>query len=305
MSGPPGESPTTFRAGSVALFGWTNVGKSTLLNTVVGTKLAAVASVAQTTRHRISGVLHIPDRGQIVFVDTPGLHRPRHRMNRAMVEIAQQVMKGVDVALLVVDASRGLGSGDREAAEQLRKNGVRSVMALNKVDLIRPKTKLLPLIAQAAELLGCPDVVPISARSGEGCSGLVDLLLERLPQSGPIYDEDYLTDQPERVLAAEWIREKLLAATTQELPHATAVIVESWGEREDGLLSIEATILVDRESQKKIVIGTQGDVLKHVGTAARQELEAFLERRIYLGLWVKVRPHWRDDMGTLRELGLG
>lgn len=292
------------RSGTVALVGWTNVGKSTLLNALVGTKLAAVADVAQTTRHRIRGALWDPARGQIVFVDTPGIHRPKYRMNQAMVEASREALVGVDLALLVVDASRGYGPGDREVTQILERLETPRMMVLNKIDTIRPKTKLLPMIEEGVSKFGFEDVVPVSALSGDGCDHLLETIWNRMPVAPPAYDEDYLTDQSERVLAAEWIREKLLAETRQELPHATAVYVESWQIRDDGLLNIEATILVDRTSQKRIVIGSGGGVLKRVGTAARQEIEAFLERKVFLRLWVKVREDWRNDHGTLEELGI-
>jgi GTP-binding protein Era len=288
----------------VALVGWTNVGKSTLLNRLVGDKIAAVAAVAQTTRRRIRGVMHLPGRGQIVFVDTPGLHRPRFAMNRAMVELARQSMHGVDLAALMVDAARGLGAGDREAAELLERAGTERLMVLNKIDRLRSKTELLPLMRTAVEEWGFPEVLPVSALTGEGCAELVERLLARLPEGPPLFPDDYLTDESERWIAAERVREKLLAATTQELPHATAVLVERWEERTDGLLEIHATILVDRESQKSIVIGRGGQLLKRVGSEAREELEAFLGRRIVLRLWAKVRRDWRDDAKTLHELGL-
>lgn len=291
------------RSGYVSLTGWTNVGKSTLLNRLVGTKLAAVADVAQTTRQRITGVRNL-DQGQIVFVDTPGIHKPRHRMNHAMVQLARETMSGVDLTLLVIDASRGIGPGDREAIELVRRCGVPRIAVLNKVDQVHPKPKLLPLLEELVGPLGFSEAVPISALSGDGCDRLLELVLSRLPEGPPIFPDDYLTDQPERVLAAEWVREKLLARTRQELPHASAVLVEHWHEREDGLLEIDATILVDRTSQKKIVIGKQGGLLKEIGSAARIELEEFLERRVYLRLWVKVREGWRDDRTALRELGI-
>jgi len=299
----PEATPAT-HSGFVALLGWTNVGKSTLLNRLVGAKLAAVADAAQTTRHRISGVLTLPGRGQIVFLDTPGLHRPRHEMNRAMIQTARQTAAGVDLAALVLDAARGIGEGDAEAAEWLRGTGVRCIGVLNKIDLVRPKSKLLPMMATVVERWGFGAALPVSALTGEGCVELVDELLAALPAAPALYPEEMLTDQPERVLAAEWIREKLLAETWQELPHATAVVVERWTEREDGLLEIEATILVERDSQKKIVIGQGGELLKRVGTAARLELEHLLERKVHLRLWVRVRRAWRDDERLLREIGL-
>ena len=292
------------RAGTVALLGWTNVGKSTLLNRLVGSKLAAVSQVAQTTRQRIKGVYNVPGRGQIVLVDTPGLHRPRSRMNRAMVELVHSTLPGVDLAVLVVDASRGLGPGDHDAAKLIRSASPRRLAVLNKVDLVRPKARLLPMLRVAVEDWGFPEALPISAKTGEGCKDLLDHLLELLPESPPMYPEDYLTDQSERALAAEWIREKLLARTRQELPHATAVLVEHWEQRPDGLVEIHASILVDRDSQKKIVIGKGAELLKEIGSLARTELEQLLDRRVFLKLWVKTRRDWRNDERTLRQLGL-
>jgi GTP-binding protein Era len=289
----------------VALVGWTNVGKSTLLNRLVGDRIAAVGDVAQTTRNRITGVLHCGGRGQIAFVDTPGLHRPRHAMNRAMVELATGAIRGADLTLLMTDAARGLGDGDRHVATLLDRAGVERLLVLNKIDRVRPKSRLLPLMRIAVEDWGFAEALPVSARTGEGCDVLVDRLLGRLPDGPLPYPADYLTDQSERSLAAECIREKLLGLTRQELPHATAVLTEGWLEREDGLLEIQATILVDRESQKQIVIGRGGQLLKQVGSEARVELERFLGRRLFLSLWVKVREDWRDDDRTLRQLGLG
>jgi len=295
---------TDSRSGFVALLGWTNVGKSTLLNRLVGTKLAAVADVSQTTRNRIMGVCNLPGRGQIVFIDTPGLHRPRYRMNRAMVAVARQAVKGVDTVVLVIDAARGIGPGDLEAAALLRGNDSHCLVALNKIDLVKRKSDLLPMMQMAVQDWGFAGAVPISALTGAGCDRFMDELFASLPEGRPPFPEDVLTDQPERVLAAEWIREKLLAEVRQELPHATAVVVERWDERDDGLLEIEASILVERESQKGIVIGSGGELLKRVGSAARLELESFLGRRVYLRLWASVKKDWRNKDHILRRLGL-
>jgi GTP-binding protein Era len=292
------------RSGFVALLGWTNVGKSTLLNRMVGEKLAAVADVSQTTRNRIMGVCNLPDRGQIVFIDTPGLHRPRYRMNRAMVEVARQAVKGVDTVVLVIDAARGIGPGDLEAVELLRGSDSTCLAALNKIDLVKRKSDLLPMMQMVVQDWGFAGAVPISALTGEGCDRFMDELFASLPEGRPPFPEDVLTDQPERVLAAEWIREKLLAEVRQELPHATAVVVERWDERDDGLLEIEASIIVERESQKGIVIGSGGELLKRVGSAARLELESFLGRRVYLRLWASVKKDWRNKDHILRRLGL-
>jgi len=297
-------STAQFHSGFVTLFGWTNVGKSTLLNRLVGTRIAAVAEVAQTTRHRVVGVRSLAGRGQIAFVDTPGIHHPRHRMNRAMVELARLSARQVDLAMLVVDAARGIGPGDREAAEILAREASQRLVVLNKIDRVRPKGRLLPVMQTVADDWGYPAAFPVSATTGDGCDALIDHLLERLPVAPAPYPQDFLTDQPERVLVAELVRERLIAATREEVPHALAVVIERWEQRADGLLAIEATVLVDKPSHKKIVVGRQGGVLKQVGTEARAAIEGVLGRRIYLGLWVKVSTEWRDDETTLRRLGL-
>jgi GTP-binding protein Era len=204
---------------------------------------------------------------------------------------------------MVVDAGRGIGAGDREAAQIAVSRGAPRLLVLNKIDQVQPKSKLLPMMQEALDL-GFPQSLPVSALTGEGCESLAQEILGLLPVGPALFPDDFLTDQPERVLAAEWIREKLLGLTRQELPHATAVAVERWHERKDGLLEIDATILVDRDSQKKIVIGKNGALLKQVGSAARIELEAFLERRVFLRLWVRVRQDWRNDNVLLRDLGL-
>jgi GTP-binding protein Era len=292
------------RAGFAALAGWTNVGKSTLLNRFVGEKVAAVSEAPQTTRHRIAGVCSLPDRGQIVFVDTPGLHEPRHGLNRAMVRIARESLEGVDVVVLVIDAHRGLGPGDERAATLARASGKPRLAALNKIDVVRRKALLLPMIETVVTQWEMTEAVPVSALTGAGCAELLEAVLRRLPQGDPPFPEDRFTDQSQRALAAEWVREKLLGRTRQELPHAIAVFVERWNERDDGVVEIDVAVLVERESQKAIVIGRGGEVLKGVGSEARGELEALLGRRVGLRLWVKVRPGWRDDERTLRELGL-
>jgi GTPase len=296
--------PVGCRSGFAALLGWTNVGKSTLLNRLVGEKVAAVAEVAQTTRNRISGVRTVPGRGQVVFVDTPGIHQPRYRMNRTMVEVSRETLAGVDLVLLVIDAAKGAGPGDARAAALLSRAGRPGFAVLNKIDRIEPKSRLLPLMERAVREWGVEEAVPVSALTGEGCDLLLERVLSRLPEGEPVFPDDSFTDQPERALAAEWIREKLLIHTREEIPHALAVTVDRWQEREDGLVEIEATILVERDSQKAIVIGKRGALLKAVGSEARLELERLLGTRVFLRLWVRVRPGWRDDERTLRDLGL-
>ncbi len=292
------------RAGFVALFGWTNVGKSTLLNRLVGEKVAAVADVPQTTRNRILGVRTFPRSAQAVFVDTPGFHRPKHRMNRAMVELARRSLVGADVILFVADAAHGLGPGDEEAVSVLRPLGGARLAVLNKVDAVEPKSRLLPLMQTVVDTWGFAEAIPVSALTGDGCESLLSRVIELLPEGPFQFPEDSYTDQPERMLAAEWIREKLVRRTRQELPHATAVVIDRWESRPDGMTAIEAGIYVERESQKGIVIGKGGTLLKRVGTEARQEIERLLGTPVFLRLRVKVRPDWRDDERTLREIGL-
>jgi GTP-binding protein Era len=293
------------KSGHVAIAGWTNVGKSTLLNRLVGEKIAAVADVPQTTRHRITGVLSLSGRGQIVFVDTPGFHHPRERMNRAMVGAAREALTAVDVVLLVVDAENGIGRGDAEVAKTIAATGVLALAVLNKIDRVNPKSKLIALMKTAVDQWGLKEAVPVSATTGDGCDLLIERILHHLPEGEPHFPEDFLTDQPERVLAAEWVREKILHRMREEIPHAAAVVVERWVERADGLVEIEATIFVERDSQKGIVIGKGGGVLKEVGTEARADIEHLLSRRVFLSLRVEVRPDWRNDPRVLGELGIG
>jgi GTP-binding protein Era len=293
-----------FRSGYAAIVGHTNVGKSTLLNRLVGEKIAIVANVAQTTRSRITGILTEP-RGQVVFVDTPGFHRPEHRMNRAMVEIATDAMSGVDVLLWVVDATAPFGPGDRRVARLIgeRKGAAAVFLVLNKVDLVR-KPQLLPLLDRAVKEFRIDEAYPLSAKSGDNCANLLDGIFKVLPIGPKLFPDDALTDQPERVMVSEIIREKLLHKTREEIPHATAVLIDRWEDGADNVTRIDAVILVEREGQKGIVIGSGGDMLKMVGTEARLEAEKLLGRRVGLKLWVKVRDRWRDDEATLRSLGL-
>ena len=292
------------KGGFAAILGWTNVGKSTLLNRLVGEKIAAVADVPQTTRHRIVAALPVPGRGAVAFVDTPGLHTPRARMNRRMIETAERALEDVDVALVVVDAAKGPGPGDERAARLALASGVRAIGVLNKIDLVAPKSRLLPMMQTLVASWGLEAAVPVSARTGEGLDRLLDAILDALPEGPPPFDDEFLTDQTERALAAEWIREKILHRTREEIPHATAVKIERWATRDDGLVEIEATILVERESQKGIVIGKGGHLLKDAGTAAREDLERLLEGRVFLRLRVEVAEDWRNDRRVLGELGL-
>ena len=291
------------RAGYASLIGRPNAGKSTLLNQIIGEKIAIVSDKPQTTRNRIVAVKNLED-GQIVFVDTPGIHRPLHRLNVRMVDAAVDTLKEVDVVTLVFDASTRPGHGDEYVSNLLQHVKVPVVLALNKIDLVA-KAKLLPLIETASKWHDFAAIVPVSAATGDGIDRLERILLEQMPEGDPIYPEDFLTDQPERVLAAETVREKLLQHTRAELPFSSAVVVDEFDEEDRGkILRIYCTIYVEQESQKPIVIGRGGEMIKRIGTEARHELERFFDTRVFLDLRVKVNPDWRNDDRALDELGL-
>ena len=292
------------RAGSVSLVGRPNAGKSTLLNRFVGQKVAIVSDKPQTTRHRIVGVRSAPDR-QIVFIDTPGIHKPLHRMNRRMVDAATSTLREVDVVVLVVDASVPPGAGDRFVYGLVRAAGTPAILALNKVDRVK-KPALLPLIADYGRSGDFRSIVPVSALSGDGVDRLEHEILGALPEGEALYPDDYFTDQTERTLAAELIREKVLRYTHDELPYTTAVLIEQFEEPPNpgGLTRIFASILVDHASQKPIVLGRGGEMIKRIGTDARKDLEGMLGGKVYLDLHVKVRADWRDNERVLDEMGL-
>ena len=291
------------KAGFVSFLGRPNAGKSTLLNRIVGHKLAIVSDKPQTTRTRIVGVKNYED-GQVVFVDTPGVHKPTHRMNVRMVDVALDAMREVDVLCLVVDVSVKPGPGDRFLMTLLEDVKTPVILAMNKVDLVR-KPKLLPIIDHYQHAHPFVEIVPISATDGTNVDVLEKLFLQYLPEGEPLYPADYVTDQPERFFVGEIVREQVLQMTHDELPFSTAVIVDRIEPAgDDKIMNIYCTILVDRESQKPIVIGRAGGMIKQIGTAARAELEKYLESRVYLDLHVKVKSEWRDDERLLDELGL-
>ena len=291
------------KAGYVSFLGRPNAGKSTLLNRIVGHKLAIVSNKPQTTRTRIVGVKNY-DEGQVVFVDTPGVHKPTHRMNVRMVDMALDAMREVDVATLVVDVSVKPGDGDRFMLTLLKDLKTPVILALNKVDLIA-KAKLLPLMDQYSKAHAFKEIVPISAADGTNVDVLERLFLQHLPEGDPFYPLDYVTDQPERFMVAEIIREQVLQLTHDELPFSTAVIVDKWEPAtETSVTTLYCTIFVERESQKPIVVGKGGAMIKAIGTAARLELNSYLDTRVHLDLHVKVKSEWRNDERTLDELGL-
>jgi len=290
---------TAFRSGFVAIVGRPNAGKSTLVNRLVGQKIAIVTSKPQTTRNRIQGIVTRAD-GQIVFIDTPGLHTPESALGRQMMREVTAATEGIDVLLLMADASRGMPEKDELLFEKARRFSGKTVLALNKVDRIE-KPKLLPLIEAFQKEFGFASIVPISALKGSGTEDLLKTLLGLLPEGEPYFPEDQVTDQPERFLAAEIVREKAIQAMYHELPYAVAVQVEKYEEL-GKLTRIEAVVNVERDTQKKILIGQKGSMLKKIGTEARKELEELLGTKVFLGLFVKVVPNWRENPQRVREL---
>jgi GTPase len=292
------------KSGFVSFIGRPNAGKSTLLNRLVGSKLAIVSDKPQTTRTRILGVRNYPD-AQVVFLDTPGIHRPLHRMNVRMVDTAVQTIKEVDVLGLVVDASEPPGKGDRFVVDLVKNAAAPVFLILNKVDLVR-KPRLLPIIDRYQHEGRFEEIIPLSAATGENVDRLERTIIDRLPEGERLYPDDYLTDQPERFFAAEIVREKLLQFTHAEIPFSSAVIIDRFEEPEGDkpLLRLYCTIVVDRESQKPIVVGRGGEMVKKIGTAAREELERFFGTRVFLDLHVRVKSEWREDERLLAELGI-
>ncbi len=290
------------KSGIVSVVGRPNVGKSTLVNRVVGQKVAIVTHKPQTTRNRITAIA-ATGKAQIVFIDTPGIHKPRHEMDRLMVETAVSSLQQVDIVLLMIDITQAFGRGDQHVLELMKKVDVPLLLAINKVDQVA-KESILPLIDEYQSRGSFKEIVPISALEGDNVDRLVEVLETYLPEGPPLFPEDALTDLPERFFAAEMIREKILIHVHEEVPYSTAVRVESW-EDSDSMIRIEASVLVERDSQKGILLGQGGRMIKRIGTEARKELESFLNTRVYLGLYVKVRERWRENRRLLNELGIG
>jgi GTP-binding protein Era len=289
------------RAGTVALVGRPNAGKSTLMNLLLAEKVAIVSDKPQTTRHRLVGILS-GERGQMVFHDTPGIHRPLHRLNRQMVRHALDALNDADVVCLLVDAAEPFGAGDAYMLDLVEKARGPRILALNKIDRVK-KPALLPLIARYAKGGSFAEIVPVSALTGDGRDRLLEVLWNALPEGAPIYDPELLTIHPERFLVAERIREKVLEQTSEEVPFATAVVVERWEEEAPaGLVRIYASILVERSGQKKILVGREGRMIRSIGTAARLDLEQYLGRRVFLDLLVRVETDWREDRAILSQL---
>ncbi len=294
-----GASTKKRRVGFVAIIGRPNAGKSTLLNRLVGQKVAIVTSKPQTTRNRIQGIVTRPD-GQIVFVDTPGLHEATTALNRQMMREVAAALEGIDVLLMMVDAAHTLPQADSLLLEKGQRFAGKAILALNKIDRVA-KPKLLPLLDAFAKAFPFAALVPISALRGDGCDELLQEILKNLPEGQPFFPEDQITDQPERFLVGEIIREKAIDLTYHEVPHALAVVIDQF-EESPKLLRIHATLHVERDSQKKILIGHKGEMLKKIGTAARKELETLLGTKIFLAMFVKVVADWRENPQKVREL---
>ena len=288
-----------FHSGFIAIIGRPNVGKSTLMNAMVGEKVAIVSNRPQTTRNRIMGIC-TDENSQIVFLDTPGLHTPRNRLGEYMMQTAKDALQGIDALIVMVDATV-VGKQDRAVVEDMSKHNVRKVLVLNKIDLLEPQN-LLALIASFAEA-GYDDIIPVSARSGDGLKQLKDLLISYLPEGPQYFPSDAITDQPERLICGELIREKALYHLKEEVPHGIGVEMMSIKKLSEKLIEIHATIYCERPAHKGIIIGKQGSMLKLIGQEARRDIENLLGNHVHLQLWVKVRENWRNRMDDLRTLG--
>ena len=301
MSAPKVSTPAPaeakpYRSGFVSIAGRPNAGKSTLMNALIGEKLAITAHQAQTTRTSIQGVLTTNDV-QVIFIDTPGIHKSDTLFNKRMMDTVRGALVDRDLVLFVADATKPVGEEDEHAVSALDKQS-KALLVLNKIDRVDDKRLLLPLIQRYSELFPFADAVPISAQSGDGLDNLKRLIREQLPEGPPLFPDDYLTDQPMRYLAAEIIREKILHAVREEVPHAAAILIDQW-EETPKLVKIAATIHVERPGQKNILIGAKGAMLKKIGSEARLDLERRLERKVFLSLFVKVKPNWREDPSFL------
>lgn len=287
------------KSGFVAIVGRPNAGKSTLINVLVGEKVSIVTPVPQTTRNRILGIVNRPD-AQVVFVDTPGIHKPLSRLNQQMMTFVRQALAERDLAVLIVDASARFGRGDEFALQLLKEYAPKAILALNKIDLI-PKPQLLPLIDRYSKLHDFEEIFPVSALHNDGVEDVLQAVIRLLPEGPQYFPPEIYTDQPERFLASEIIREKVIRHTQQELPHVTAVFIEQFEETET-ITRIHAMIVVERDSQRPIVLGAGGQRIKQIGTEARLELERLFPPKVFLELFVKIEPHWRDRRDLVAAL---
>lgn len=296
-------SISTFHSGYAALIGRPNAGKSTLLNRIVGEKIAAVSNKPQTTRHRIRGI-YTDEKGQIIFVDTPGVHKPGHLLNRRMMAAVHDALMSVDVVVLMRDASVSTGNGDRFVLDLVKGSRKPAVLVLNKIDKVKNKAEILPLIEFYSKEYDFAEIVPVSALKGDAVDNLLSQIVKHLPAGEPIFSDDELTDQPMRSIVAEMVREKILRSTGEEIPYVTAVVTERWDESDPEKLQIYCAIYVERPSQKGIIIGKGGSKLKQIGSEAREDIEKLLGRHVHLQLFVKVVDDWRNKERELDEMGI-
>ncbi|MCK6257749.1 GTPase Era [Fictibacillus sp. KIGAM418] len=293
---------TGYKSGFVSIIGRPNVGKSTLLNHIIGQKIAIMSDKPQTTRNKIQGV-YTTDQAQVIFIDTPGIHKPKHRLGDFMTKIAQQTLREVDLILFVINAEEGYGRGDQFIIDKLQDIKQPIFLVINKIDTIHPD-QLLPLIDFYRGKVDVQEVIPISALQGNNVNTLMNQITEYLEEGPQYYPEDQITDHPERFIAGELIREKVLHLTREEIPHSIAVVIEQMQRREDrDVVFINATIIVERKSQKGIIIGKQGSMLKEVGKRARTDIENLLGSKVFLELFVKVQNDWRNKLSNLKEFG--
>ncbi|MDY4920922.1 MAG: GTPase Era [Phascolarctobacterium sp.] len=289
-------------AGFVAMVGRPNVGKSTLTNSLIGEKIAIMSDRPQTTRNRIMCIMNT-DNAQIMFLDTPGIHKPHHKLGEYMVRTAESTLQEVDVVLFIIDVTEKRGAGEDYILELLKKVKTPVILVANKIDKLQDKSKLVKILEDYSKLYKFAAMVPVSALTDGEFPGLVQEITKHLPEGPAYYPDDMITDQPERVIAAEMIREKVLRLTRDEVPHAIAVEVDEFKERDDETVYIRATIFVERESQKGIIIGAKGSLLKKIGQQARADLEKLLYCKVFLDLWVKVKPDWRNKDKALKQFG--
>lgn len=289
-------------SGFAAIVGRPNVGKSTLTNNLIGEKIAIMSDRPQTTRNKIMCIMNT-DNAQIMFLDTPGIHKPHHKLGQYMVRTAESTLKEVDVILFVIDASEKKGAGEEYILEQLKKVKTPVILVVNKIDKLQDKSKLFTIMNEYSKYHNFAAIVPVSALEDTEFPGLVQEITKHLPEGPAYFPDDMITDQPERVIAAEMIREKILLSTRDEIPHSIAVEVEEFKERDNDDVYIRATIFVERESQKGIVIGAKGSLLKKIGKQAREDIEALLGCKVFLDLWVKVKPDWRNKDKALKQFG--
>lgn len=298
------DNSTNFKSGFVTIIGRPNVGKSTLMNRIIGQKIAITSNKPQTTRNRIQTVYTDMDRGQIVFLDTPGIHKAKNKLGRYMVNAAEHTLKDVDVILWLAEPSGFIGKGEQHIAEMLKKTNLPVILVINKIDTVAKKEELLQFIDKYRQIYDFEEIVPASALRGENVADVIDMIYKYLPYGPMFYDEDTVTDQPERQIVAEIIREKALHALDEEVPHGIAVTIDRMKKRKGkDITDIEAVIICERDSHKGIIIGKGGVMLKKIGSNARFEIEKFLEKQVNLRLWVKVRKNWRDSDTMLKNFG--